>query len=133
MPALKEGSILLPADFANIHNPGYGTHAKMEGSGKSSVIRNWVDSRVTLDWMFDATPGKYKIEALINANENCKINVEVSNNKVLSEVQSTNNKFDVLSLGEIEISESGNQTITLSPDRDNWNPIDLMYVELVKI
>lgn len=51
MPALKDGSILLTADFADIHNQGYGTHAQLAGSEKESVIQNWVDSRVRLEWM----------------------------------------------------------------------------------
>ena len=38
MPALKEGVIQLPANFADIHNPGYGTHAHLEGTGENAVI-----------------------------------------------------------------------------------------------
>lgn len=134
MPALKEGSILLPADFANIHNPGYGTHAKMKGSGDKSVIYNWVDARANLDWMFNSTePGKYRIEALVRSAENSKMEVSVGNNKIVSDVQSTGDQFDILKLGEIEITETGNQTIVVSPVRESWNPVELMYVELIKL
>ncbi|NQU54873.1 MAG: alpha-L-fucosidase [Bacteroidetes bacterium] len=133
MPTLKEGSILLPADFADIHNPGYGTHAYLSGSGKKSIIQNWVDARVRLEWMFNSVePGKYKIETLIKANEICKLNVTVGDKNVESEIQPTNNKFEIISLGEIEISETGNQSISLTPDRENWGEVELMYVELVK-
>ena len=133
MPTLKEGSILLPADFADIHNPGYGTHARLVGSGKKSVIQNWVDGRVRLEWMFNATdPGNYKVEALIKANDSCKLNVKIGNKNVESEIEATNDKFEVISLGEIEISETGNQTISVNPVRENWNAIELIYVELVK-
>ncbi len=37
MPTLKDGKIELPADFADIHNQGYGTHARLEGLGEKSV------------------------------------------------------------------------------------------------
>jgi alpha-L-fucosidase len=133
MPSLKEGSILLPADFADIHNPGYGTHARLSGSGKKSVIQNWVDGRVRLEWMFNATePGNYKVEALIKANDTCKLNVKIGDKNVESEIEATNDKFEVISLGEIEINETGNQTISINPVRKNWNAIELIYVELVK-
>ncbi len=134
MPTLKDGTVLLTAEFANIHNPGYGTHAVLRGSGVKSVIQNWVDPRVTLDWMFDLPEtGKYRIEALVKAENSCKINVSVGEKTLESEVTLTDDKFDVVNLGEIEISESGNQTLTIVPNRENWNAIELIYVELVKI
>lgn len=134
MPVLNNGSILLPADFANIHNPGYGTHAKMKGSGDKSVIYNWVDARANLDWMFNSTlPGKYRVEALVKTGENCKLQIAVGESKLSPELPSTGDKFDILKLGEIEITGTGNQTITVTPDRENWNPVELMYVELVKL
>jgi alpha-L-fucosidase len=133
MPTLKEGSILLPADFADIHNPGYGTHAHLSGSGKKSVIQNWVDGRVRLEWMFNnPAPGKYKIEALVKADGICRLNVVVGDNKIESEIQATGDRFDVVSLGEIEINENSNQIISLNPVRENWGTVELMYVELIK-
>jgi alpha-L-fucosidase len=133
-PVLKNGSVLLPADFANIHNPGYGTHASIRGTGENSVIQNWIDPGVTLDWMFNTSEsGKYRIEALIKADNSSQMNIALGDQKTETEIQATNGKFDVVNLGEIEISETGDQTITLSPDRDNWNALELMYVELIKI
>ncbi len=133
MPSLKEGTILLPADFANINNPGYGTHAVLEGSGDKSVIRNWVDPRVKLDWMFHSTePGKYKIETLVKNNSQCKINVAIGDQKKLVDIPSTNNEFDIVSAGEIEITKTGDLTISLNPIADNWDDVELMYVELVR-
>lgn len=133
MPTLKEGTVLLPADFADIYNPGYGTHARLEGTDTKSVIQNWVDSRVRLEWLFNATePGIYKLEALINVDNTCRLNVAIGENKIETEIQSTNDKFEIVSLGEIDITETGNQIISLTPVRENWNEIELMYVELVK-
>jgi alpha-L-fucosidase len=133
-PGLKEGSILLPADFADIHNPGYGTHAKLEGSGKKSVINNWVDSRVRLEWMFEINePGKFEVEALVRAKEKSSINVKIEDQLINTKIDSTNDKFEIISFGEIEISEAGDQIISLVPDRENWNEIELMYVELKKL
>jgi alpha-L-fucosidase len=74
MPALSEGQVVLAADFADIHNPGYGTHALLKGSGEEARITNWVDSRVRLEWMFHTTkPGTYVVKAQVRAEESSKL------------------------------------------------------------
>ena len=66
-PRLKDGSILLPADFADIHNPGYGKHAAIVGSKSKSMITNWVDANARIEWMFNVSEtGKYRVEASYN-------------------------------------------------------------------
>ncbi|HSH20787.1 MAG TPA: DUF5077 domain-containing protein, partial [Draconibacterium sp.] len=125
--------ILMTADFADIHNPGYGTHAVLSGSGKMSAIKNWVDSRTRIEWMFNLTEaGTYKIEALIKAEKNCSLNIKVGEQEIHSEINSTGDKYDVVNLGEIQFSETGDKTIAITPDRENWNEIELMYIELIK-
>ncbi|MDX1283811.1 MAG: alpha-L-fucosidase, partial [Draconibacterium sp.] len=133
MPTLKEGSVLLPADFADIHNPGYGTHAMLKGSGKKSVIMNWVDPRARLEWMFN-TPeaGTYKVEALVRANDSGKIKVKVGDSETVGDIVPTGDEYDVVTLGSIKIDEAGEHIVSLTPDRNNWNETDLIYVELVK-
>jgi alpha-L-fucosidase len=133
MPTLKNRSILLPADFADIHNPGYGNHAELSGSGTKSVINNWVDYRVRLEWMFRATePGKYSVEALVKAEKPSALNVTIGENKAEAEIPATSDKFEIVKLGEIEIPETGKPIIALAPVQDKWNEVQLMYVELVK-
>jgi alpha-L-fucosidase len=134
MPALQNGNILLPADFADIHNPGYGTHALLEGSGAESVIKNWTDPRTRIEWMFNITEtGKYRVEALINTNDSCRLNVNIGNNNLESKIPGTNQKFEIISLGEIEITETGNRIIALNPIQENWKQTSIMYVELIKM
>lgn len=133
MPSLVNGKIVLPADFADIHNPGYGTHAVLEGTGEKSVIRNWIDARVRIEWMFNVTePGTYKITGLIKANTPCSINLAVGEQITKAEIQPTNDTFEIIQLGEIQITESGNQLISITPEKENWNEIELMNVELIK-
>lgn len=133
MPTLKDGSILLPADFADIHNPGYGTHAAVSGSGSKSVIQNWVDSRARLEWMFRATePGKYRVEALVKANNPSALAISVGENKTTADIPVTNDKFEIVKLGELDIAETGQPVLVLNPVKDKWNDVQLMYVELVK-
>ena len=133
MPTLKDGSILLPADFADIHNPGYGTHAAVSGSGSKSVIQNWVDSRARLEWMFRATePGKYRVEALVKADKPSALTISVGENKTMADIPVTNDKFEIVKLGELDITETGQPVLVLNPVKDKWNDVQLMYVELVK-
>ena len=132
-PELKEGKIFLPADFADIHNPGYGTHAILEGTNENSVIKNWVDSRVRLEWMFNLTePGNYKIEGLIKAKDNCSLNIAIGEQKIKTDILGTANKFEVIQLGQIQISGTGNQVITISPEKENWSEIELKNIVLTK-
>ena len=133
MPSLKDGKILLPADFADIHNPGYGTHAVLEGTGDKSVIKNWVDSRVRIEWMFNITePGTYKITGLIKANNPSSINFAVGEQIKKAEIQTTGDKFEIIQLGEIQLTESCNQLISITPEKESWNEIELMNIELIK-
>lgn len=132
-PEPKDGKIFLPADFADIHNPGYGTHAVLEGTGESAVIKNWVDARVRLEWMFNSTePGNYKIEGLIKAKAISSINIEIGEQKIKTEINGTDNKFEVIQLGQIQISENGNQVLIISAEKENWTEIELMNVILSK-
>lgn len=133
MPQLKEGSILLPADFADIHNPGYGEHAVVKGSGEKSMITNWVDANARVEWMFNASEaGMYKLEALVRADEPNRLNIVFGSVNQPAEIQATGENFDVISLGEIEISEAGDQVIALTPMAGQWKNVELMYLDLIK-
>uniref|UniRef100_UPI003216E4B4 alpha-L-fucosidase n=1 Tax=uncultured Draconibacterium sp. TaxID=1573823 RepID=UPI003216E4B4 len=132
-PVLKEGSILLPADFADIHNPGYGEHAILKGRGTKSVIQNWVDKNTRLEWMFDnAEAGTYKVEALVRSLKSASLEVKCGDQKFTKTLQPTGDRFDIVTLGSLEITQTGDQLIALTPDRENWNEVELMYIELVK-
>lgn len=134
IPALKDGSILLPADFADVHNPGYGNHAEIEGSGTKSVIKNWVDPRTRIEWMFQTSePGRYRVEALVYSNRKSVLNIEIDQKNKQITIEQTNGRFDIAQLGEIEITELGDKTISLKPDPEVWEDIELMYLELIKL
>ena len=132
-PRLKEGSILLPADFADIYNPGYGEHAVLKGRGSKSLIANWIDARTRLEWIFDAAPGKYRVEALVWSAEKGGLTVRLGDQKIETELPDTGEEFDLIELGEIEITESGEQAISLLPAAENTSGKQLMYLELIKL
>jgi len=132
-PTLREGSILLPADYVDIHNPGYGQHAVVKGSGTESVITNWVDPRSRLEWMFATTePGKYRVETLVRTVEGASLSFDLAGAKQTAVLPSTGDNYDLVELGEVEISEAGDLVISLQPDVQNWSDVELIYVELIK-
>lgn len=132
MPSLDEGQIVLPADFADIFNRGYGTHAVLESSGTEARITNWLDSRARLEWMFQTTEaGKYEVKALVKADEPNKLNIKTGEEEIEAEVH-TDGGFAETILGVIEITEAGDQIISIRPVREGWTGIELGTVTLMK-
>jgi alpha-L-fucosidase len=131
MPSLEEGQIVLPADFADIHNRGYGTHAVLEGSGAEARITNWVDPRARLEWMFQTTEaGKYLVKAQVKADDLNKLTIKIGEEEIEAEVL-TDGSFEDTILGEIEIKESGDQIISIRPVQEDWKGIELGTVILM--
>ena len=133
MPSLKEGSIELPVDFADIHNPGYGTHIILEGTGENALITNWIDPRARLEWMFNSTePGIYVVNAMVKSEDSNNVTIKVGELEVVTEVGTTNGAFAEISLGEIEISETGHLNLSLRPVQEEWTGIELGKLALIK-
>ncbi|MCK4749579.1 MAG: hypothetical protein KAT15_21140, partial [Bacteroidales bacterium] len=132
-PSLADGHITLPAGFADIHNPGYGTHAILEGTGEKAVITSWTDPRTRLEWMFHtAEPGQYGIKALVKASQPGALAIEIGENLVHSDFGGTGEGFAEIELGQIDISETGDLLLEVQPVRENWNGLELAHMMLVK-
>ncbi len=132
-PSLVEGKISLPAEFADIHNPGYGTQAKLEGSVENYKITKWIDPRVRVEWMFaTGEPGIYTVEALINAKQNCAAELAVGNNKTIAQIPQGNGTFQKIILGEIKIDKAGDQLLKFTPIKENWGETELSGIILSK-
>jgi alpha-L-fucosidase len=133
MPVLKEGNVLLTADFAEIRNPGYGTHALLSGSGTESLVTNWVDPRVRLRWVFNATePGTYAVSAVVRTETLCKLRVEIGEHGEVTDVPPTGGTLTKVPLCHIEISEPGIAILTLRAVPEVWDGMDLGTVTLQK-
>ncbi|NQU86228.1 MAG: alpha-L-fucosidase [Mariniphaga sp.] len=105
-PSLKEGKIFLSADFADIHNPGYGIHARIEGQSPKVFIRNWVDNRTRVEWLMNITePGKYKLSAYVKSKDLNKMSVKIGTASVEVELKDTGSEYEMISLGELNITD----------------------------
>jgi len=132
-PTLAEGKISLPAEFADIHNPGYGTQARLENSGESFKITRWIDPRVRVEWMFTTDePGMYQAEALVNAKQSGAAELAIGENKVKSEIPLGNGTIQKIVLGEIKIDKAGDQLLKFTPVKENWGEIELSGIVLSK-
>jgi alpha-L-fucosidase len=132
-PSLIEGKILLPAEFADIHNPGYGEQARLEISGENFRITRWIDPRTRLEWMFNTTePGTYQVEAMINASQNCSAELSVGEQKIKAEISQGDGTFKNIVLGEIKIEKAGDQLIKFTPVKESWGEIELTGLVLSK-
>lgn len=133
MPSLEDGLISLPAAFADIHNPGYGTHMVLKGSGEEAAITNWVDDRAWMEWMFNTpSSGTYSVKALIRSDQTNKIFLEAGDNILEAGVNPTDGEFETVDMGEIEIAGTGDLVVSLHPVRDQWKGIELRKVMLIQ-
>ncbi len=132
-PSLAEGKISLPAEFADIHNPGYGTQARLENSGETFKITRWIDPRVRVEWMFTTDePGMYQAEALVNVKQSGAAELAIGENKVKSEIPQGNGTIQKIVLGEIKIDKAGDQLLKFTPVKENWGEIELSGIVLSK-
>jgi alpha-L-fucosidase len=132
-PVVKNGSLFLTADFAELYNPGYGTQMELSGTGMSSVIKNWSDQRARLEWVFAAADtGRYRIEAMVRTIKPGKLNVRLGEENITTDFTETGDQFAKVILGEMKILNPGDQVISLRPVRDNWGEVELMNLELVR-
>lgn len=133
MPSLQEGRIELPADFADIHNPGYGTHAILAGSGETARITNWVDPGVRVEWMFQSDePGTYAVKALLKSEGSGTLIVQKGDQETEFHLNPTGETLAETDLGTIEITQTGHQLLQLKPLSEGWSPIELGSLVLVK-
>ncbi len=133
MPVLKEGRILLSADFADIHNRGYGRHAVLNGTGDNAVVTNWIDPRTRLEWMFNSSvPGTYNIEATVKTDEPASMSIQIGEKILDTQIEPTQGEFSNIILGEIDIAETGDLIIEVRPVPEHWQNVELAKIELAK-
>lgn len=132
-PSLVDGKITLPAEFADIHNPGYGTHARLERNEETYKITRWIDPGVRAEWMFTTSePGIYQVEAMINAKQSCAAEFAIGEYKTIFQIPQGNGTFQKIVLGEIKIDKTGDQLLKFTPVKENWGETELTGIALSK-
>jgi len=129
-----KGTVKLSAELADIHNRGYGTHAKLERKNGKQNIGSWTDNRSWIEWTFEIKQsGSFEVIADLSTEAaETKFEVAVGSSKLLAAVASTSGfeQYKKVSLGQIEVSKAGVHTLQIKPKKGQWQPINLRSVTL---
>jgi alpha-L-fucosidase len=130
------GQILLPIKLADIHNPGYGEHAKIEIKDGKANIGNWTDARVWVEWSFKVDrAGKFAVLAeLAMAAEQTAFEITIGSSKLEAKIEgiSSDDQFKKVLLGQVELSKPGTYSLQIRPIKEKWNPVKLRSMRLVE-
>ncbi|MBN1480641.1 glycosyl hydrolase [candidate division KSB1 bacterium] len=129
MPRQAEnGTIILPAPLAFIHNRGYSMKTGVSDNSASAYITDWESDRTYIEWIFEVLkPGTFQIIAEAACDQKTELTIKFENQQVAATIQSTGgpSAFEKIVLGELMIKESGQQVIQVNPVREYWKPLNL--------
>lgn len=119
------GTVLLEAGRATINNV-FGSHVAYE-SGKK-CIGYWLSNRVSVEWTFRLkTPGTYRLSAPMAAEKASAFKVSLAGQSVEVNVPATGGyqAFKPVRIGTFKLDKPGEYTLTFSPKKKAWNPVNL--------
>ena len=130
----KDGSLVLSADQADIHNNEGSQNVRVQEHEGRPNIGYWTDARAWVEWSFRIErPGRYEIRAelAIEKEKSC-FRWGLPDQHVSVEVSSTGGyrNYVTKSLGTIRINKAGEYTLQIKPEKDDWQPINLRQLEL---
>lgn len=129
---MADGSLLCPAELADLHNPGYGEHARIERKYGKPNIGYWFDPRAWIQWPIKvAEAGTYEVTAIIaTPSRNSKIKVEMDKQKLTVAVNTTGGyeTFKPQKLCSFNIEKAGIHSLSVKPVKEGWEPINLQSV-----
>jgi len=131
-----DGSLMLPAPLAEIHNPG-SDGARVETIDGKPSIGFWTDARTWLSWRFRIDkPGQFDVMAEIACPEaGSKFQIKIGGQTLQAEAQNTGTyqNFKTYKIGQIKIDKPDKYDLEIRPVRDSWQPINLRVVTLKPI
>jgi alpha-L-fucosidase len=136
LPALgDDGVLVLSADTAYIHNNEGSRQARVQQREDTpNNIGYWTDANAWVEWSFKVDqPGQYEILAeLAVEQERSRFRVESAGQQKAVQVRSTGSyyRYAKMPLGTISIDQAGKCTLSIKPDKDAWQPINLRKLEL---
>lgn len=129
----QEGKVELTPPFAELNNPGYGSHLIIENKGGAPNIGYWVDARAWVQWTYKITkPGAFKVSATIASPSKTSIQWGIDEGKQKAAVEPTGSfeSFKTIDLGTVKIDAAGLHTFTIRAIAKDWKPINLRSVAL---
>lgn len=133
----RDGTITLPADMADLHDPGHDRHAKLEGPTNQQNIGYWTNARAWPTWRFQVNqPGTFQVVAEIaTPSQTSQVQIYLGKKKQVAKVQRTGSykTYEQQTLGKIAVTQSGIQELALRPVAAKWKPINLRAVRLIPV
>ncbi len=131
-----DGSYILSPLMADLHTASGGKPIVVEGRSEGN-LGAWTDPTSFASWEIKvAKPGTYSIEVNLAATDDTNaITVSSGDQSVKADIKGTgmtgrNINYQKVTLGEIKISKSGVNTISINPVAQNWKSINLRNVVL---
>ncbi|TWU36469.1 Alpha-L-fucosidase [Novipirellula aureliae] len=132
----EEGSLVLSADVAYIHNNEGADQARVQHQEDTPNIGYWTDENAWVEWSFQVDrPGQYEIIAeLAVEQDSSRFLVDLPDQQGLVEVASTGGYGNYVhrSLGKFSIDKAGKCSLRIKPDKGHWQPINLRKLVLKK-
>ena len=130
-----DGSLVLSADAAYIHNNEGSRQVRLQHREDTpNNIGYWTDANAWVEWSFKVDqPGQYEILAeLAVEQERSRFRIELAGQQTSVEVLSTGSyyRYATKSLATIRLDQAGKYTLSIKPDKDDWQPINLRQLEL---
>jgi alpha-L-fucosidase len=124
-----KGRIVLNATDAQIH----GQRLKVESKSGKPNLGFWTSAADWAQWQLDlAKPGKYEVLAEVSGKGAAQLTIEVGGQKLSAKITSTGayDKYEVVSLGQVELSQPGQTTLSLRPAAKGWKPVNVRSIVL---
>ena len=131
----KDGSLLLLAEDAYIHNNEGSTDAKLQDRGEEpDNIGYWNDKEATVEWDFKITqPGTFNIIAELASEADSRFVITAGKSTINGTALSTGSygTYRKHPVGTLEFASEGDYTLKIKPDSKAWSPLNLRRVTLV--
>jgi alpha-L-fucosidase len=129
----KDGSVTLDVIFAELHNPGYGTHIEFQQVGGKPNLGSWKDARAWTQWTFTvAKPGTFVVTAEVANAEKTAFQWGLVGKlqKLALEPTGGAETFKTVELGRVTLDQAGKHELAIKPEKEGWKAINLRAIQL---
>ncbi len=129
-----EGVLTLYADDAYLHNNEGAPAIRLRNRDTIPDLGYWTDPNAWVEWEFQIDkPGRYTIEAVVAIQEpKTRFRVRIGDWETTVEAESTGGYGEYVEQpwGTVEIERPGAYSLSVRPDPDAWQPMNLRHVRL---
>ncbi|GAB6164148.1 hypothetical protein JCM19992_01480 [Thermostilla marina] len=131
-----EGVLTLYADDAYLHNNEGASPIRVRNQETTPNLGYWTDPNAWVEWEFRIDkPGRYAVSAVVAVQEpKTRFRVRIGDHELVLESASTGGygEYVTQSWGTVELDKSGAYSLSIRPEPDAWQPINLRQVRLVR-